>query len=247
MAEQYIIRERHKSGFSVLSNKIWDDNNLSVEAKGTLGYLLSRPPNWRVHLTQVARKLRVGRDRLYRIINECIKAGYIVRRQVREHGAFKPVTYYVRDVASSPSAGLPDAARPDAAHPDTANQGALVRNENSTKTDSKQVTASNKGAAEDHKPSPRAVRTAGLGKEEIPRTERPEVTQTRLAHRLGRGDVAFGWTMLGMIGEAQLNYWTGRERNGDLSDSEIARMRRSLTDAMQAVELSRAAGTRTSA
>jgi hypothetical protein len=250
MAEQFIIRERHRSGFSVLSNKIWDDNKLSVEAKGTLGYLLSRPPNWRVRVTQVARKLRVGRDRLYRIINECIEAGYIVRRQGRERGAFKPMTYYVRDVASSPSTGLPDAALPDAAQPDTANQEALTRNENSTKTDSKQVTASNKGAAaEDRRPSAasRAARTAGLGKEEIPRPERPEIIQTRLAHRLGRGDVAFGWTMLGTMGEAQLNYWTGRERNRDISDSEIASMRRSLIEGMQAVERSLAAGARTSA
>jgi hypothetical protein len=194
--------------------------------------------------------LRLGRDRLYRIINECIAAGYIVRRQEREGGAFKAVTYYVRDVARLPNTGLPDALQPHTAQPDTTNQDTLLKNENSTKTDSKQVTASNKGAAaEDRRPSAasRAARTAGLGKEDVPRSERPEVIQTRLAHRLGRGDIALGWTMLGTMGEAQLNYWTGRERNWDLSDSEIARMRRSLIEGMQAVEHSLAAGAGTSA
>jgi len=248
MAEQFIIRERHRSGFSVLSNKIWEDKNLSVEAKGTLGYLLSRPPNWRVRLAQVARLLRLGRDRLYRIINECIAAGYIVRRQERKGGAFKAVTYYVRDVARLPNTGLPDAVHPHTAQPDTANQDALLRNENSTKTDSKQITSSNKGAApEDRRPSVSscAMRSAGLGKEDLRRFERPEVTQTRLAHRLGRGDIAFGWTMLGTMSDVQLNYWTGRERNRDLSDSEIARMRGSLIDGMQALQRSAAAGVRT--
>jgi hypothetical protein len=250
MAEQFIIRERHRSGFSILSNKIWEDKNLSVEAKGTLGYLLSRPPNWRVRLTHVARMLRLGRDRLYRIINECIAAGYIVRRQEREGGAFKAVTYYVRDVARLPNTGLPDALQPHTAQPDTTNQGALLKNDNSTKTHSKQITSSNKGtAAEDRKPSAAlsAARTAGLSKEEVPRSERPEVTQARLAHRLGRGDAAFGWTMLGTMSEAQLNYWTGRERNWDLSDAEIARMRGSLIDGMQALQRPPAAGVRSSA
>lgn len=250
MAEQFIIRERHRSGFSVLSNKIWDDNNLSVEAKGTLGYLLSRPPNWRVRPTQVARKLRLGRDRLYRIINECIAAGYMVRRQERKGGAFKSVTYYVRDVASLPNTSLPDAAQSTTAHPDMASQDALLRNENLTKTDSEQITSSNKAATakEESKPSARSrvARGAGPCKEGVHRYERPEVTQTRLAHRLGRGDIALGWTMLGAMGEIQLNYWTGRERKRDLSEAEIERMRRSLIDATEVSKLSLGAGTRIS-
>ena len=245
MSEQFIIRERHRSGFSILSNKIWDDNKLSVEAKGTLGYLLSRPPNWRVRPTQVARKLRLGRDKLYRIINECIEAGYVVRQQERKGGVFKSVTYYVRDVASLSSTGLSDAALSNTAQPDTENQEALLKNENSTKTDSKQIISSNKAAApHERKPwaSSGSARPLGLSKGAAPQSERPEVTQTRLAHRLGGGDVGLGWNMLGAMGEVQLNHWTARERDRTLSNSDIARMRRSLLDAMQVVQRSLAAG-----
>lgn len=143
--EQFIQRGRHKSGFAVLPNKIWEDEKLSVEAKGTLGYLLSRPANWRVRLAHVARKLGIGRDRLYRIINECIAAGYVERRQGRQSGSFKPVSYFVNDVASLPHTDLPEAAQPDAAQPEAANQDALTR-KNSNKGDSKQTTSA--------KPSP---------------------------------------------------------------------------------------------
>lgn len=139
--EQFIQRGRHESGFAVLSNKIWEDEKLSIEAKGTLGYLLSRPANWRVRVAQVGKKLAIGRDRLYRIINECIEAGYIERRQARSAGAFKPVSYYVRDVASLPHTDLPEAAEPEAAEPDTANQEALIRKK-VTKKDSEQITSS---------------------------------------------------------------------------------------------------------
>lgn len=248
MVDRFIIRERHKSGFSVLSNKIWDDNSLSVEAKGALGYLLSRPPNWRVRLTQVARKLRVGRDRLYRIVNECIQAGYVVRQQEREAGAFKSVAYYVRDVPRLPDTDLPGAVQPKAVHPATADKEALLRNENSTRTDSRQITSSNKAAPAEKCRAPTTLRAdrAGPGKEVRSCYERPEVTQARLAHRLGLGDVALGWTMLSSMGEMQLNHWTERERNRTLSDSDIARMRRSLLDAMQVLERSLATRARTS-
>jgi hypothetical protein len=144
--EQFIQRGRHSSGFSALSNRIWEDDRLSVEAKGTLGYLLSRPANWRVRIAQVAKKLMIGRDRLYRIINECIEAGYVERRQARSAGAFKPVTYYVRDVALLPHPDLPDTAEPDTAEPDTAepdtaNQEALIRRRSNNK-DVEQVESS---------------------------------------------------------------------------------------------------------
>jgi hypothetical protein len=150
--EQFIQRGRHKSGFAVLSNKIWEDDKLSIEAKGTLGYLLSRPANWRVRLTQVAKKLKIGRDRLYRIVHECIEAGYIERRQGRKGGAFRSVSYFVNDVASLSHTDLPEAAQPEAAQPEAANQEALIR-KNSNKEDSEQIISASPPA-----PPPRRAR-----------------------------------------------------------------------------------------
>ena len=75
------------------------DTRLSIEAKGVLGYLLSRPHKWHVRLEHVARALKVGRRKLQRIFRELIGAGYVTReprRFVAGH-RFGDLDYVVRD------------------------------------------------------------------------------------------------------------------------------------------------------
>lgn len=59
------------------------DERLSIEAKGVLGFLLSRPHKWQVRLDHVGRTLRIGRKKLQRIFRELISAGYVTREQRR--------------------------------------------------------------------------------------------------------------------------------------------------------------------
>ena len=61
-----IIRREHKAHFTIMPNAVFVDTRLSVEAKGVLGYLLSRPHKWRVRHEHVARTLKVGRKKLQR-------------------------------------------------------------------------------------------------------------------------------------------------------------------------------------
>jgi hypothetical protein len=42
-------------GFTMISNKIFENPNLSWQAKGLLSYILSRPPNWHVHSWQLSK------------------------------------------------------------------------------------------------------------------------------------------------------------------------------------------------
>ncbi len=95
-----IVRREHRAHFTIVPNAIFVDRRLSVEAKGVLGYLLSRPHKWRVQLDYVARTLNVGRRKLQRIVRELISAGYVTREQQR-FGAghrFGALDYVVRDV-----------------------------------------------------------------------------------------------------------------------------------------------------
>ena len=41
-----IIRKKHTAHYTVIPNHVWDDDRLKLDAKGMLGYLLSRPDNW---------------------------------------------------------------------------------------------------------------------------------------------------------------------------------------------------------
>jgi hypothetical protein len=95
-----IVRSKRRADFTVVPNETFVDQRLSAEAKGVLGYLLSRPLNWQVRLDHVGRTLLVGRKKLQRIFRELIGAGYVSREQTRMPGdqRFDRVDYVVRDV-----------------------------------------------------------------------------------------------------------------------------------------------------
>ncbi|MFN4927661.1 hypothetical protein [Bradyrhizobium sp.] len=95
-----IVRREHKAQFTIVPNAVFADARLSVEAKGVLGYLLSRPHNWHVRLDHIGRTLLVGRKKLQRIFRELIAAGYVARQAQRivDGHRFGEIDYVVRDV-----------------------------------------------------------------------------------------------------------------------------------------------------
>jgi len=100
-----IVRREHRAQFTIVPNAIFLDDRLSIEAKGVLGYLLSRPHSWQVRLEHVGRTLHIGRKKLQRIFRELIGAGYVTREQTRTADAhrFREIDYVVRDVSLAPT------------------------------------------------------------------------------------------------------------------------------------------------
>src|SRR6187399_98942 len=71
------------------------DNRLSLEARGLLGYLLSKPDDWEVRFTDLLTHAgpNCKEDRLRRILKELEGFGYIQRtRKNVAHGKFEWVT-----------------------------------------------------------------------------------------------------------------------------------------------------------
>ncbi|MCI0601254.1 MAG: hypothetical protein L0Y60_17410 [Beijerinckiaceae bacterium] len=95
-----IVRREHRAHFTIVPNAMFLDERLSIEAKGVLGFLLSRPHKWQVRLDHVGRTLRIGRKKLQRIFRELITAGYVTREQQRilDGHRFGEMDYVVRDV-----------------------------------------------------------------------------------------------------------------------------------------------------
>jgi hypothetical protein len=95
-----IVRREHRDNFTIVPNAMFLDERLSVEAKGVLGFLLSRPHAWQVRLEHIGRTLRVGRKKLQRIFRELISTGYVTREQQRilDGHRFGEMDYVVRDV-----------------------------------------------------------------------------------------------------------------------------------------------------
>jgi hypothetical protein len=88
-----IIRvDKNKNNPYVLINKDFlNDKNLSWKAKGLMAYLLSKPDDWEIFISQLQKCSTDGRDSTSNAIKELIKNGYIQRKDYRLNGRFKSI------------------------------------------------------------------------------------------------------------------------------------------------------------
>jgi len=114
-----ITRKKRNTNFTTVSNDIPNNPNLSWKAKGLLLYLLSRPDDWSVYISQLSKVGTDGKDSTSSGVKELIKEGYIMRTAERdEKGKFKGYNYLVSDepeylTESSLSVnGLPENGKP---------------------------------------------------------------------------------------------------------------------------------------
>ena len=78
-----IVRgSRPEANFTIIRNELLSDG-LSCEALGVICYLLSKPDNWEISKRELGKHFRIGRDKINRIINELLKAGYMETHQPR--------------------------------------------------------------------------------------------------------------------------------------------------------------------
>ena len=77
-----IVRTKREHNYTIVSNKVYDKNQLSWQAMGLLGYLLTKPDNWQVVVSELVNatkntKKPTGREGVYNIINELKEKGFI--------------------------------------------------------------------------------------------------------------------------------------------------------------------------
>jgi DNA-binding MarR family transcriptional regulator len=98
-----IIRVKKDGHFFVVSNEPFNDERLSWEASGVLGYLLSKPDTWELRTEDLIKQRKAGKQVITRIINELKKAGYIRRYQHRRaDGTFETITEIYESPRSNP-------------------------------------------------------------------------------------------------------------------------------------------------
>lgn len=121
-----IIRAPRRDRFLIIDQRAIDDDRLSWAARGLLGYVLSKPNDWKVLVNDLRKRGDLGRDGIYRLLRELRDTGYMrfVRKRDR-HGRIRGGTYIIREIADSPHPDLPDTAEPQTAEPGPANPEAL--------------------------------------------------------------------------------------------------------------------------
>ena len=90
--------------YKSMPRELFKHKDISLEAKGLMGYLYSVKPTWELRIEIARKELGIGQNKMYRIINELIEHGYISRvPYVNEKGQkrFRPYTWY-RDPMQNP-------------------------------------------------------------------------------------------------------------------------------------------------
>lgn len=80
-----------RRGFSMPRSTAQDgkrDGGLSFEARGVLAYLLSKPDDWKVQISDIMADGGIGRDKAKKILSELRKRGYLKTEMVSENGRF---------------------------------------------------------------------------------------------------------------------------------------------------------------
>jgi hypothetical protein len=112
-----IIRAPRRYRYVTINQDAVEDSRLSWAARGLLGYLLSRPDDWKVLIKDLQRRGDLGRDGVYKLLRELREAGYVQYQRTRDvQGRMRGGIYYVREIPS-PHPDLPDTAEADTAAP----------------------------------------------------------------------------------------------------------------------------------
>lgn len=70
--------------FVQINKKMFEDSNLSLKAKGLIGYCLSKKDYWVFYVEAMAKELKEGETAIYNAIKECVEQGYAIRFQMRK-------------------------------------------------------------------------------------------------------------------------------------------------------------------
>ena len=98
MTDSLIIRSEVRVNFTTLTNSLINDTRLSADDLGMLVYLLSKPNDWIVRVTELRKRFDIGRDKVYRLLRQLEQYGYVVSEQVKIDGKFAENRYVVSDL-----------------------------------------------------------------------------------------------------------------------------------------------------
>jgi hypothetical protein len=73
-----ILRNSNRERFTVIDNRLLEDDRLTWEALGVLAYLLSKPDGWVIRPGHLQKARNAKRDKLQRIFKELRRLGYLV-------------------------------------------------------------------------------------------------------------------------------------------------------------------------
>lgn len=161
------------SEWFIAGRELFQDMNVSLEARAIVGYVLSRPPNWKVRVRDLMRQGDIGRDKLRRIFRELLQNGYMKRERLQGRNGRFDWRFTVSSVRKFGVYEKPCTEKPATAEPATADtsiykeknlQKKEPKGSRSSKSDSRERRSLEKGVPLpiEHQTLSEEWRTAGL-------------------------------------------------------------------------------------
>lgn len=104
-------RNVRKSKFTQISNDLLNDEQLTLESKALLSIFLSNSDNWDLHMSEIIKRSKNGRDAHYSALKKLIKAGYIARLEFKQNSnnQFLKLEYIFSDNKEDIDEGIKEA------------------------------------------------------------------------------------------------------------------------------------------
>lgn len=83
--------------YKLVRQATFEDKRLTWEARGILAYLLVKPDDWEISVTDLWKSGDVGRDKVYKILAHLEELGYLAREEIRQQGKFVGVRYLLHE------------------------------------------------------------------------------------------------------------------------------------------------------
>lgn len=80
---------------TILTNEFLQDKEISLSAKGLLGYMLSLPNNWDFTIKGIATQTNESEYKITKLLQELEKNGYHTKKHLYENGRIKDWIYYI--------------------------------------------------------------------------------------------------------------------------------------------------------
>lgn len=121
MSSRNIIRTvKRDNPYAVIDKRFLNNVGLSFKAKGILAYLLSKPDNWQILVSDLIKQSTDGRDSVYSGLKELEMNGYLERKIVRDgKGKFLGYEYVVYEAPKVQDGDHPYPDFPYTENPDT--------------------------------------------------------------------------------------------------------------------------------
>ena len=95
---QTVYRTHGNRAHTAILNSFLQDSRISHEAKGLVAEMLSYPSDWDFTVSYLVKNSKSGRDKIYRMLKEAERFGYVIPFQYRAlDGKIQKQTYLVSD------------------------------------------------------------------------------------------------------------------------------------------------------